>query len=670
MAEALGKARHAPGARSLSRAWQVAAVVGLATFTAHVAFGLGGPRLDPFFNYWVYEGLELLAVAACVLRAALVRAERAAWASLAVGALGWTVGDIVYDFVYGGRPPFPSVADGFYLAFYPACYLALVLLVRARLSSFNRSLWLDGVMALLAAAAAGASVLLEVVLDHTHGRPALIATNLAYPLGDILLLALVVGVFALTGWRPGRTWTLIGLSLILGTVADGVFLYQSSTNTYAEGTILDALWPASLLLLALSAWQPVTRRPGVELRGRALFATPAVCGLIALGVLASDHVQPLNVLAIALGGATIVTVLARTGLTFRENADILARTRTQAITDALTGLGSRRKLIADLERLFAASEQAEARILILFDLDGFKQYNDTFGHPAGDALLSRLADKLNAAGSRFGSSCYRLGGDEFCVLADVAAADAETLIDATVMALKEDGEGFAVSSSFGTCFLREEAADVSSALRIADQRLYAHKHAALIEREQPHEVLLQALHEHEPDLRKHLADVAALSLRLGRRLGLNGQQLEELKLAAELHDVGKLAIPDTVLEKPGPLSEEEWRFVRQHTIVGQRILSASPALHGVARIVRATHERWDGTGYVDGLVGDDIPLAARIIAVCDAFAAMTSDQAYRATMSSEQALDELRRCAGTQFDPEMVEAFCDEYASLPASAPS
>jgi two-component system cell cycle response regulator len=137
---------------------------------------------------------------------------------------------------------------------------------------------------------------------------------------------------------------------------------------------------------------------------------------------------------------------------------------------------------------------------------------------------------------------------------------------------------------------------------------------------------------------------------------------EQLRLAAELHDVGKLAIPDTVLRKRGPLDEAEWEFIRQHTVIGQRILDAAPALSEVGKLVRWSHERWDGTGYVDGLAGEAIPLAARIIAVCDAFAAMTSDRPYCAAVSPEEAVEELRRCAGSQFDPTIVGVFCTELA--------
>ena len=651
------------GMQRLGRAWRVAAVAGLAIFVAHTLLGrrLG---LDDFFNRWLYNALILLGLAACVIRTVRVRVERRAWLMLSAGVAAWAVGELLFDFAYGGSPPFPSVADGFYLAFYPACYVTLLLLVRARLSEFSRTLWFDGVMASIACSALGAAVLFEVVLRSTDGSTAVIVTNLAYPLGDILLLSAVVGIFALMGWRPDRTWLLIGAGLAATAIADAVFLFQTATSTYAEGTILDAMWPASMLLLSASAWE-VPRRQSVALEGRPLLATPLVCGLIGLGIFTYDHFHRLNFLAASLAGATIIAVIVRTGLTFRENTRILGVMRDHAVTDALTGLGNRRRLVADLERALEDGTAAEPRLLVIFDLDGFKLYNDTFGHPAGDALLARLASNLSAVVEPCGSS-YRLGGDEFCVLADVLAPEGEAFLDATSWALSEKGEGFTVTSSFGAVFLPEEAATSSDVLRLADQRLYAQKRERS-GRGHPHEMLLQALYERKPSLRRHIQSVAETACAVGAALRLDGEALQELRLVARLHDVGKLAIPDTVLQKPGPLDVGEWTFVKEHTVIGERILAAAPAWKRVATIVRATHERWDGAGYPDGLAGDAIPLAARIVAVCDAFSAMTSSRPYRVEVARSRALEELRRCAGTQFDPEVVAVFCRE-AELATSA--
>jgi HD-GYP domain-containing protein (c-di-GMP phosphodiesterase class II) len=165
------------------------------------------------------------------------------------------------------------------------------------------------------------------------------------------------------------------------------------------------------------------------------------------------------------------------------------------------------------------------------------------------------------------------------------------------------------------------------------------------------------LQERQPELRQHLHDVAELVRLVATALGLDGDDLEQVVRAAELHDVGKVAVPDAILRKPGPLSEAEWGFMREHTVVGDRILSAAPALEGVAKLVRASHEHYDGRGYPDQLRGEEIPLGARIVAVCDAFQAMTSERPYRPALPVRDALDELHRCAGAQFDPAVVRAF-------------
>jgi HD-GYP domain-containing protein (c-di-GMP phosphodiesterase class II) len=233
-------------------------------------------------------------------------------------------------------------------------------------------------------------------------------------------------------------------------------------------------------------------------------------------------------------------------------------------------------------------------------------------------------------------------------------------------ALSERGSGFAVTASCGVVVLPDEAGSVGAALNLADERMYADKaaagrstraHVQSVTMQQ--QVLMQLLNEREPDLHQHVRDVGLLASAIGRTYDLDSEQLDELRRAAELHDLGKLAIPDRILDKPGPLSEAEWRLMRQHTIIGERILNAAPALRPVARLVRSSHERWDGSGYPDGLAGRAIPLGARIIAACDAYDAITSERAYHAARSSKEAMAELRRHAGTQLDPEVVERLCE-----------
>jgi diguanylate cyclase (GGDEF)-like protein len=393
----------------------------------------------------------------------------------------------------------------------------------------------------------------------------------------------------------------------------------------------------------------------LTVEGRPLLAVPAVCAVIATGILVYDHFTRLNILAVVLATGTLALLVVRLAMTFRENGRLFELTRQEAITDALTGLGNRRQLMTDLERRLSG-EPVAPTLLMLFDLDGFKGYNDTFGHPAGDALLARLGAKLATVPEDDGAA-YRLGGDEFCLLATVAEGEAEPLIDRACNALSERGEGFEIGSSFGAVMLPDEGTDASHALQVADERLYAQKYSRRGESERTMAALLAALSLREPELESQRADTGALAVDVGTALGLRRDELEDLERAAQLHDLGKLAVPDEILHKPEPLDEREWGFVRQHTIVGERILRASPALRSVAGVVRSSHENWDGSGYPDGLAGDDIPLAARIIRVCSAYVAMIAPRPYRAALSEEDALNELMRLAGSEYDATVVRIF-------------
>jgi diguanylate cyclase (GGDEF)-like protein len=344
-------------------------------------------------------------------------------------------------------------------------------------------------------------------------------------------------------------------------------------------------------------------------------------------------------------------------------ADILGHhaLREEAVTDPLTGIGNRRKLATDLGGWFAGSGAAP-RLVMLFDLDGFKSYNDTFGHPAGDALLARLGAKLSSEVAPFGEA-YRLGGDEFCALLDVDAERVEEVIAIAVNALTESGEEFSISASYGVVLLPHEADSLEHALQLADERMYTNKHGrASGAGDQARDVLMRTMQAKQPSLGAHSSEVAQLAVAVARRFGMSAEEVDEIARAAELHDVGKVGIPDAILDKPSALDTHEWDFMFQHTILGERILNAAPALRPVARLVRSTHERWDGTGYPDGLKGSEIPRGARIVAVCDAYEAMTTDRAYRGAMSHDAACRELRAMAGTQFDPEIVEAFVAEVA--------
>jgi diguanylate cyclase (GGDEF)-like protein len=331
--------------------------------------------------------------------------------------------------------------------------------------------------------------------------------------------------------------------------------------------------------------------------------------------------------------------------------------REEATTDPLTGLGNRRRLTADLAATFDSAATTRPSLLLLFDLDGFKNYNDTFGHVAGDALLGRLGGELKRAVEGYGRA-YRLGGDEFCAHLELQGLDTDALIRRAAGALSETGAGFAIQASLGVVLLPHEADSAEHALQIADQRMYGNKRGrSTAVRSQTGEVLRRTMHAKQPDLDEHSSQVAELAARVARRMGLRGEAVDEVSVAAQLHDIGKVGIPDAILNKASPLSESEWKFIRNHTILGERILHGAPALRPVARLVRASHERWDGAGYPDRLRSDEIPLGARIVSVCDAYEAMTGERPYRTALSTQTARQELRRCSGRQFDPAVVDAF-------------
>jgi two-component system cell cycle response regulator len=302
---------------------------------------------------------------------------------------------------------------------------------------------------------------------------------------------------------------------------------------------------------------------------------------------------------------------------------------------------------------------------MLFDLNGFKGYNDTFGHPAGDALLIRLATALDAAMTEQGGSAYRLGGDEFCVLAAVDPDNTTPIVAAASEALSEHGGGFSITASYGAILLPQDSQDVSEAMRLVDVRMYAQKTSARRSPDrQSRDVLLRAVHERNPELAQRHAEVARLVMAVAERMGYPHAEHTQLRQAAELHDVGKLGIPEEILHKPDSLDDEEWAFVRRHPLIGERIIGAAPALAAASKLVRSTHERFDGSGYPDGLTGEQIPLGARIIAVCDAFTAMTFPRPYAAQLTVPEAIAELRRCAGTQFDPAVVDLISEMVVEL------
>jgi diguanylate cyclase (GGDEF)-like protein/putative nucleotidyltransferase with HDIG domain len=358
-----------------------------------------------------------------------------------------------------------------------------------------------------------------------------------------------------------------------------------------------------------------------------------------------------------------------------------------ALTDPLTGLGNHRHFHECLEReLRHAHERRLSLTLCLVDVDDFKRINDRFGHPAGDRVLSQLAARLRQTGEAF-----RLGGDEFALLLpgydENDALTAATSVVDRISALQLDQLG-SVTVSVGLATSPAHAADRDELIRLADSALYWAKEYGknrvrayrpdVIElaelkrlasgpdraaRFRAAASLARAVDARDVYTGSHSQRVADLAARTARRLGLPEEEVELTRLAASLHDLGKLAIPEEILRKPGPLTDPERMVLERHPQIGFRMLE-SLGVDPVADWVLHHHERWDGSGYPDGLPGDEIPLGARIIFVADAYDAMTSERVYRRRVDPEQAIAELRRCAGSQFDPGIVNALADDLGEF------
>jgi diguanylate cyclase (GGDEF)-like protein len=354
-----------------------------------------------------------------------------------------------------------------------------------------------------------------------------------------------------------------------------------------------------------------------------------------------------------------------------------------ALTDPLTGLGNHRHFHERLERELIEAERAGSQFsLCLLDVDDFKRVNDLFGHPAGDRVLSRLATTLRQNGEAF-----RLGGDEFALLLpdydEHAAVETANAIIERIAEIELDHVG-SVTVSGGVATFPRQAPDRGELIRLADSALYWAKENGKnrVHVYRPDVVELAELrrlatgHDRAArfraaaslakavDLRdtytgSHSARVAELAARVAARLGLDDEHIELSRLAGSLHDLGKLAIPEEILRKPGPLTGPERLVLERHPQIGSRMLD-SLGIDPVADWILHHHERWDGTGYPDRLPGPEIPLGARIVFVVDAYDAMTSDRVYRGRLSQAAAVAELERCAGTQFDPTVVAALAEE----------
>jgi len=457
---------------------------GTALVILHDWLGVLGGGFNHVAGGPLYDAVVLAAGVACLLRARAVPRERTGWRLMGIAILFWGAGEIYWTlFILDNpSPPYPSPADILYLAFYPLACAGLAALVQARAHELDWRRWTDAAIAGLGTAALGTVFVFDFVADHTSGTAIQVATTLAYPLGDIVILSAIVGVIALSGWNPGRTWALLLAGLAAQAVADVAYTLQSTEGVLPAGNWVDPIYLISAAFLGAVLWLPkadaIERADGNE--GWRELMVPALFAAVMIGLFTMRYFSAGSGLASALWALTMVAVIVRLALSVHENRTLLE----QARTDPLTGLANRGGMQVDLDAACARASEAEPVTLLLFDLNGFKGYNDSFGHPAGDELLLRLGEALQRAAGSAGTA-YRIGGDELCVLTGVSGEELEELKRRTAQALTAVEHGVEVNASWGAATIPGEASTPKEALQLADVRMYAQKESRRVARSQP-----------------------------------------------------------------------------------------------------------------------------------------------------------------------------------------
>jgi diguanylate cyclase (GGDEF)-like protein/PAS domain S-box-containing protein/putative nucleotidyltransferase with HDIG domain len=328
--------------------------------------------------------------------------------------------------------------------------------------------------------------------------------------------------------------------------------------------------------------------------------------------------------------------------------------------DVLTGLYNRRFYEEEIKRL--DTERNLPISIIMGDVNGLKFVNDAFGHEKGDELLQKAAVAIQSA-CRAEDLVARWGGDEFVILLPKTKIEEAEEI---VKRIKEQYSNVYVNAirlsiSFGWDTKRKTDEDILKVLKSAEDYMYKHK---IIENEGMRgniiSTIINTLHEKNPREEQHSQRVSEICQNIGNAIGFSEIKISKLKVVGLLHDIGKIAIEEGILNKPGKLTEQERDEIKRHPDIGYRILSSSYEMLELADCILAHHERWDGTGYPKGLKGEAIPMVARIIALADSYDAMTSERSYRNALSEEEALEEIRNNAGTQFDPEIARIFIEQ----------
>jgi diguanylate cyclase (GGDEF)-like protein len=461
-------------------------LVAMVATTAASAVGIGGHGLQTLTRNVVGCAIYVLVAAIVALRAIRLPTKRGSWIVFALGLSLYGLGNVLWTVWIDDlrHPPIPSICDGLWLAFYPLSYAGIVgFAVKRGNRKLPAGVWLDGIVAGTAIAALGAALVFHPVLASLRGEPtASVATELAYPIGDLLLAVLVVGILALRGWHLDRTWALLGASFLLLAVADCLYAVGVANGSSNTTSVMNLFYFLAVALMAFAAWQPEAQEQETRLTSWSVVLVPAGFTLIALGLLFYNVVHRLEPLAIGLATASLFALSIRAALAFRDLRS-LAEARALAGRDDLTSLPNRRLFIHRMRAAIAAARVTDSELAVLMlDLDNFKQLNDTLGHDAGDELLRLIGPRLEQV-LRVSDTVARLGGDEFGILLDSTTdrADigrvAEKLLDALREPFEVQGLALRITASIGVTLFPAQADGTEQLMKNADIAMYHAKAA-------------------------------------------------------------------------------------------------------------------------------------------------------------------------------------------------
>jgi two-component system, cell cycle response regulator len=663
----------------MGRAWLGYLIVGLVAIGSYYLIPAQGAGVIARVSlYCLTSASAAIAVLWGVLRN--LPRPRLPWLLLGLSQVIYAAADSTFYILHYilNRTGYPSLADPFYLGHYPLVVVALLLLIRRRTPGRDLPSVLDA--SVLAVVAAMLSWLYLIAPQARLDSPLLVKlTSLTYPVMDLAMLVVALRLILGAG-RRSPSFYLLSTYLLAIFTADTIYVLQQLSGTFHTGNFLDAIWLSGNLCLGAAALHPTMTRLGEPsaVRDQALgpvrIAALCAAALIAPAMLlVHNESGETTVIALACAVLFVLTILRLAGL--------VADQRRLAITDGLTGLHTRRFFEAQLPfETERARRNGGSLAVFIADVDRFKSINDRYGHPAGDRALIEIATRLRAA-SRAGDVLARYGGEEFALLVPEAGPTelpsiAQRLRDqvASSPIAVSDTSWIAVTVSVGAASFPRHGDDPAELIAAADRALYAAKSAG-----QDRVVVGAAGPDDEggdPAMVDYLCRVAdqvdvclssyehsrAISrwaMQLAGELGYDTPTIRRAALAGRLHDIGKIVIPEAILTKPGPLNDDEWRLMRDHPDYGYRLARTVPGFSTVAHVIRQHHERYDGSGYPQRLSAHEIRPEARLIAVCDAWAAMLADRPYQAALSVDRAREELHRGRGTQFDPDMVDLFLD-----------